>query len=86
MLTFSRASAYARADFRRKMTVATISTGSTRKTVSARRALMNSRAISTAMNVSTELTMVIRPVCRNEPIASTSVVSRVMIRPVISRS
>ncbi len=49
-------------------------------------ALMNSSAISTPKNVSAELTIVISPVCRNEDSASTSVVIRVMIRPVSSRS
>ena len=47
---------------------------------------MISSAISTPTKVSTELTMVIRPVCRNEDSASTSVVILVMIRPVSSRS
>ena len=45
-----------------------------------------SSAASTPKKVSTELTMVIRPVCRNVDSASTSVVILVMIRPDSSRS
>ena len=47
---------------------------------------MMSSAISTPKNVISELTMVIRPVWKNEDSASTSVVIRVMIRPASSRS
>ena len=48
--------------------------------------LMISIAISTPKNVSSELTMVTRPVWKNDDSASTSVVIRVMIRPASSRS
>ena len=41
---------------------------------------------STTTKVSTELTIVMRPVWKNEDSASTSVVILVMIRPVSSRS
>ena len=55
-------------------------------TVRPSRRLMTSSAASTPRKDSPELTMVMRPVCRNDDNASTSDVIRVMIRPDISRS
>ncbi|RPK44075.1 hypothetical protein EES40_15210 [Streptomyces sp. ADI93-02] len=82
----SRASSYALTLLRRKKNVPTISSGSVAKTT---RASWTSRTSSTTVmprKVTTETKAVTRPVCRNVDRASTSVVIRVMIRPVISRS
>jgi hypothetical protein len=70
----------------RKITVATISTGTIASTSSPSRTLITSIAMSTPKNVSSELIIVTSPVCRNDDSASRSDVMRVMIRPDSSRS
>ncbi len=82
----SRASWYALTLERRKKKVPTISGGRVRKTTSASCTSMTSRAAMMPKKVTTETKAVTRPVCRNVDRASTSVVIRVMIRPVSSRS
>ena len=84
--TRSRASSYAFTLARRKKYVATISGGSVAKTTSASSTSSTSRAPMMPKKVTTETNAVTRPVCRNVDSASTSVVIRVMIRPVSSRS
>ena len=73
-------------DFRRKTTVATISGGRVAKTIRASCTSMTSSATRMPKKVSRLTTAVTRPVWRKLDSASTSVVMRVMIRPVSSRS
>ena len=82
----SRASSYALTLLRRKKNVPTISTGSVAKTTSASWTSRTSSATMMPKKVTTETNAVTRPVWRNVDSASTSVVIRVMIRPVSSRS
>lgn len=84
--TRSRASSYAFTLARRKKYVATISSGRVAKTTRARPTSSTSRATMMPKKVTTETNAVTRPVWRNVDSASTSVVIRVMIRPVSSRS
>ena len=84
--TRSRASSYAFTLARRKKNVPTISGGSVAKTTRASCTSITSRATMMPKKVTTETKAVTRPVCRNVDSASTSVVIRVMIRPVSSRS
>ena len=86
MLTFSRASVYARVEYRRKITVATATNGSARNAISASPTSMTTSTTAIPTKVASETTEVTRPVCRKLDSASTSVVIRVMIRPAISRS
>jgi hypothetical protein len=85
-LTRSRASRYAGTDRARNQTVVAISTGRVQTSTRARPASRTNSATSTPSSVSTLTTAVVRPVCRNDDSASTSVVIRVMIRPASSRS
>ena len=85
-LTRSRASAYAAETIRRKISVATISTGITANETSASSRSVTSSATATPRTVSRLTTACAMPVCRNDESASTSVVIRVMIRPPSSRS
>ncbi|GAA3303754.1 hypothetical protein GCM10020295_53140 [Streptomyces cinereospinus] len=84
--TRSRASSYAFTLARRKKKVATISGGSVANTTSASSTSSTSSATMIPKKVTTETNAVTSPVCRNVDSASTSVVIRVMIRPVSSRS
>ena len=86
MLTFSRASVYALADFDRKISVPTIMKGSAASTTRPSCMLSTSSATRMPTNVNTLTAVVVSPVCRNVENASTSVVMRVMIRPDISFS
>lgn len=84
--TRSRASSYALTLARRKKNVPMTSGGSVTKTTSASCTSITSRATMMPKKVTTETNAVTSPVCRNVDSASTSVVIRVMIRPVSSRS
>jgi hypothetical protein len=84
--TRSRASSYAFTLARRKKNVARTSGGSVAKTIRASCTSITSRATMMPKKVTTETKAVTRPVWRKVDRASTSVVIRVMIRPVSSRS
>lgn len=84
--TRSRASSYALTLRLRKKYVPTIRTGSVAKTTSASWRSMASSTPMMPKKVTTETKAVTRPVWRKVESASTSVVIRVMIRPVSSRS
>lgn len=84
--TRSRASSYAFTLARRKKNVPMTSGGRVTKTTSASCTSITSSAPMMPKKVTTETKAVTRPVWRNVDSASTSVVIRVMIRPVSSRS
>lgn len=82
----SRASSYAFTLLRRKKTVATKSTGRVAKTTNASSTSIARSTTRMPKKVTTETNAVTSPVWRKVDSASTSVVIRVMIRPVNSRS
>ncbi len=86
VLIRSRERSYWSLDFLRNTSVAITSSGSTAKTTRARPASMISRAAKIPAKVSRLTTAVTMPVCRKDVRESRSVVIRVMIRPVSSRS